>query len=233
MDPQIISYTRTGAAHRLSGVENQDACLSVKTDRFLFAAVADGVSACKNSKEGAVAACSLAADICETETDYLFSLSEKKLAGVLLGYIRDSLARLAAEKGEEAASYASTLSFLCTDRETDRALLFSLGDGMVRCLGRDGGAVLPVCPPPSQGGPCCATMTAHAEEQTRVAFLPAGTLSDVFLCSDGVWKTLGADSWELPPEELCRRLEEADPADDCTFMLCSLHKPRGRERKTI
>ena len=218
------TYFRTGLRHLASGCECQDSVHFREEGAFQFFAIADGASACENSRLGAETACHAAADYYLRYQATLEGCSDEKIAWLILDQVRFSLEELASEQNIPAGSLSSTLTFCCVNTQTLEMLAFQLGDGAVYLADRCGAhqAVAPCCS--RSAPPLTMTRNAYKAAQIRRFSLTPGT--ELLLCTDGLLKLLsgprGEDiqrcldnrSWD----GLCALLDEAESQDDCSFI---------------
>ena len=120
----IRQYTKTGQMHERTGIENQDHGAFLINDRYCFAVIADGATACLHSAQGAALACQAALTYADAYMDQLWQFPEEKIAYLFWEEIRNRLLQEANTHGHRPEDYASTLSLCCYDPATHRLLLF-------------------------------------------------------------------------------------------------------------
>lgn len=221
----ITTYTKTGEAHAVSGDACQDAVYHLQTGDLTILALADGVSACANSRIGAQTACRAGAEYVARFHDTFAGCDEKKLAYLIGDQVRYALEQQAAELGCAPESLASTLMLCCVHHSTRETLLYCLGDGGVFAV-EDGGAVRLMGPVRMPGGPA-NTMTRNGYRAARIRRIPLPGDTGVLLCSDGLLKALAGAERCPPAAEALERgdlqalgelLEHHSFSDDISFI---------------
>ena len=222
----LYCYSKTGERHREENRENQDCVYSAENDFAAFFAVADGVSACKNSRSGAQLACEVCADILLEHTGYYFDSDEEKVKQILLDNIRSAISRKAGQERCEPEDYASTLSFLCFDKLHERVMTFSLGDSRIYRM--NGNGIDRINQTVSHGMNAVCSTTSRRAEKEAVLFRDSKRADDSFLlCTDGFWKAAEADSFPAEPGlfenggALAALLDRQTIRDDCSFLLAT------------
>lgn len=206
--------------------ENQDAVLYEENDKIEFGAVADGVSSCRKSGDGARFAVELLRDILTKDCDYIFSLNEEKASYILADFLQRSLKEYAYKNGVKATEYSSTLSFTCRNKKTGRLMTFSLGDSRVYGVKNGSVICLDVCK--LGASPSCSSMTEGAQECSSVAFFEDGDFDGYLIASDGAWRLMFSDDErskkykkliaEEKIEQLKKEFEKEINNDDCSFV---------------
>lgn len=222
----MITYSKTGTYHLSAGTGCQDALLFRDTPEYRFLALADGASGCENSRLGAEVACRAAADYYLTYGSTLKSCADEKAAYLILDQIRFCLEEAAAEQDVAPDSLSSTLTFCCIHKKRREMTVFHLGDGAVYAL-NPGQAEALVHPAGSRGAPPL-TMTINAHKRAQIHRFPLSPESHVLICSDGLLKVLDSDNAQgirscLSGRDypaLTRLLDESQPFDDCSFIVC-------------
>ena len=198
------------------------------------------MSSCENSGQGARYVCRLIRDIFFNEADFLFSLSAKTAAELIVLHIQKRLRLLADENDSEFFSYGSTLSFVCLHRKKKLVMTFSLGDSRIYEVKRNNKLMLCDTSTYSPYG-CCSTVTRGAEHDTKASFSPYSQSRGFVLCTDGMWKSLGKTG--VPNEELIRQMlsmnngffrrifNRTKTPDDCSFIFMTV--PKRRELKCL
>lgn len=211
--------------HEVNGLPNQDRVFYSENADAVFLAVADGVTACKNSGKGAQIACESAAKIMLEEVDYIFRSDEEKIAYILLSYIQDKIL----QEDENGQSYASTLSFVCINKKTGKVMTFELGDSCIFLIRHSD--MVPVKPIETAGDNyCCATMTEEADRQVTITFTDVKEIDSVLICTDGAWRTMVPDGRvvdtdlkkavvEGNTDEIDQYFDGTELSDDCTLLL--------------
>lgn len=222
---EVCSYSKIGEMHKRENMENQDCVYSAENQYTSFFAVADGVSACKNSKLGARLACEVCSEILLDHAGYYFNADAEKVKKILLTNIRSAIAGQAKQDRCTPKDYASTLTFLCVDELSDRILTFSLGDSRIYRI--DDRGVHPVCQTVNreQGG-ICTTISCSAEKEAVVQKSDRQKKDKFLLCTDGMWRTAEAASLLDDPDlfqddgtTITDLLDRQKIHDDCSFLL--------------
>ncbi|MBQ6118712.1 MAG: protein phosphatase 2C domain-containing protein [Clostridia bacterium] len=221
--------SRTGERHLQEKKDNQDVAFVKSDGNITFAAVADGVSSCKNGAQGARVACEKLYEAMTKESRYLFGLKEESVAYLIVSYLQSEIGALADREGEDAMSYASTLSFLCIDEARNLALSFSVGDSFMSAVMKDRRVKAIGHPPEPSPDLICTTMTTRAYEDSAVTFLDMNDVASVLICSDGAWRAMLQKKEtnqqvmdyvvKNDTEGLDRFFGSAGSRDDCTCML--------------
>ena len=221
----IQIYTKTGTFHLNNNTENQDVVMHAENDEYEIISLADGVSSCKNGKEGANIACKTVTDIFLSCGHIFLDYPREKTAYLVLSEIAGNISAAARKSGETAESYSSTICFACIEKETGRMLSFQLGDSNLYLLSETG----------------CRTMSSNknrkpvfttykdADEQALVNIYDIKKLNGVMLCSDGAWQLLHNKSIFEPNllktiqrgdfSPLEKFFENKDNVDDCSYIL--------------
>ena len=223
----IVTYTKTGTRHQSLGQNCQDAVFYQDTPELTFLALADGVSACENSRVGAELACRTAAEYVIDYASTFQNCGETKIAYLILDQVRYELENKAREMDWEPETLASTLSFCCVRKATREVLAFHLGDGGIYTMQEAGLSIL-LSPEGRPMGPAnTITRNNHRAAQVRSFSLPNS--ARFFLCSDGVLKllrshpekdalTAALDTGDF--ELFGTLLDRMDSPDDCGFIAC-------------
>ncbi len=219
----IVTYTKPGLAHVSQGVPCQDEVFFLETKDLIILTLADGVSQCRNSRQGAQTACIAGAEYLGQFYSSLTQCPEEKLSFLLLDQVDFCLRELALRLDCAPESLSSTLMACCVRKDTRACLVFSLGDGAAYLL-NDRGPELILAPRHLPGGGTATTMTRGAH---RAAALWRGTLppdGHIFLCSDGACQALNQDEGAVNSlilgefEDLRLRLEDLPIRDDASFI---------------
>lgn len=193
-------------------------------ERFAFYAVADGVSSCANSKKGAEIACSAACNIMMNEFDYYIGSSVRKAAWLITEHIKRKLSEYAIESNQEKETFGSTLCFFCIEKDTGKAISFTLGDSHLYIINSDGlnlskGTIL------YKDNIVCATVTEHADQTVTMNYYNKDEYDGFILCTDGIWKSLLAANVFCKKQnaekykELLEDLKKKKIQDDATVLL--------------
>lgn len=222
------SFSKAGAGK----TENQDFCYFLSAGNYDFAAVADGVSMCSLSREGAEFVCKKTAAALIEEADYIFSLSEDKAAALIVKYIQAQIEKMAVKKNTDPKEYSSTLSFVCRHKGLGKIFTFNLGDSCCYLIMNNESEIKRLdtsksyCPIP------VSSMTKGAEKEAVVSFFDETEFDCVFLCTDGFWRImesggknksrLKAALREQDISFLTEYIEKNGNDDDCSFLLYNL-----------
>lgn len=216
----LHSYTRTGNYNISRNYANQDAVYEAHNSRYVFIALADGVSECEYADRGACTACCAAADIMLNETERVLEFPDAKLAYLMIEHIRYTLEQTFATN--DIGAYSSTLAFALVDKKTGRAILFNLGDGAAFRV--NSGRMFTEMMPKRQGGLPAQTTTsgAHrAAEVKRVRLRPGESL---MLFSDGMTDAFTRNAPVMENVRSCdfrgidREMEAINTDDDASYI---------------
>lgn len=205
-------------------MENQDFVFSAENESAAFFAVADGVSACKNSRLGAQIACEVSGDILLDHVRYYFDSAAEKVKAILLMNIRSAISKSAKKEGFDPEDYASTLSFVCFDKQTNRVMTFSLGDSRIYRV-RDNELINLNKTVVHECNMVCSTISYSAENEAVICKTERNADDTFLLCTDGMWKTAEISHLFDNPEslndgdEIVACLNQYQIGDDCSFLL--------------
>lgn len=225
-------YTKTGLRHLATGEDNQDYIYVNSNDRIKFVAVADGVSSCENGRQGAELACKVIFEALKKEVDYLLSLSKKSIAYLIVNLVQSKVDKLARKTGRDIFSFASTLSFVCVDCKTDRAISFSVGDSDIFAVTNDDQIKRMSEARKFESGMCCATLTKEAYLYASVEIFDPFLIRLLFIGSDGAWNVMLKNDvmdsnvvdclMNNDYKALSDILNDANNLDDCSFVCMNL-----------
>ncbi len=184
----IEIYSGIGRRHLREGQENQDAVAFREQGPVSVIALADGVSACKWSGQGAACCADAAADLLLQKGGILLDAGHKESADFITSHVVYRQRLLARSQKHPETEYASTLAAVYCDRQAEKLFYCSLGDSLILTV-RQGECQITQLPPDSSGG-CCVTMTEHAERAMRTGLLDLRGMEAVFVFSDGAWAPL-------------------------------------------
>ena len=231
------TFSKTGTHHLEHREENQDAVSFKEDGRYAVITLADGVSSCPNSREGAEIAAREMTRLLFLKAPHFLSFPEETIAELSLAHIRWELKKKAEELNIEIDELSSTLCSALYDKKTKRLLLVNLGDGLIITVGKNG-CSLPVMPYDSRNG-CVATTTPKAEKHMTVRKMAGDQLKSVYICSDGAWRSLfSRNTMKQEVREILQSnhkdrlgnyLDQNEHFDDCTFV--SMDLKRKYERK--
>lgn len=229
----IEIYRGIGKRHWKAGQENQDAVAFREKGPVSVIALADGVSACKWSGQGAVCCADAAASLLLQKGNILLDADQKESADFITSHVVYRQRLLARSQKHPETEYASTLAAVFCDRRAQKLFYCSLGDSLILTV-RQGECQIPLLPPDSSEG-CCVTMTEHAERGMRTGVMDLSGMEAVFLFSDGAWtflfeegnlkadvRTMIGNRWY---GDLRDYLKSQNGQDDCSFIsidLCNM-----------
>ncbi len=213
--------------------QNQDFWYTENSEDIDFVAVADGVSMCELSKEGAEFVCRQTARAVIDEADYLFGLPYEKAAGLIVKYIQSQIKKMAEEKKTEAWKYSSTLSFICHHKRLKKIMTFNLGDSCIYTIDAEN-TVKQLDISRTVCYTTVSTMTQGAERETVVGIYDESEFDSVFLCTDGFWKIMeGSRKNNTKLKNAIKNrdmgyvtefIESTDNPDDCTFLYFNIEQ---------
>lgn len=228
--------SKAGSYHNQSHTQNQDAVLYGNSRRLTGLFLADGVSACARASAGAQLSCEAMKNLLMKKGECFFDLEESEIAEFAVSHVFHALRSEAARVGEPVDDYASTMACVLLDKRRGRMLTLNLGDGLIAGV-RDGSLRILAMPDDSADG-CCGTTTTGAALRTAVRFVDTEGLDEVFVCSDGAWKTLfdggrlSGNAQRLLRQGSCAALagflRSADTFDDCSFISMDLKRRMQR-----
>lgn len=221
----IYQFSTVGNYHRKEGVDNQDAFAVAENGQYSAAALADGVSTCPRSREGAQAACDTAVSLLYGKPEFFLSGSREATARVMLDSIMSKLQSLASDG--DPVPLSSTLAFVLLDKVARRALLFQLGDGLV--AGNRNGRWVSLIQPDSSMDGTCVTTTAGASRRCRAVCIDAANWDSFMLMTDGAWRTFSRHGRVMPAVAeaygrgeyafLAHALQNNPAEDDRSFLI--------------
>lgn len=223
---RIDCYHKTGAYHETRGESCQDVVKYACIAGYDVIAIADGVTSCENSAEGAEIACRAFEDFISREQGNVFEFPDEKLAYLFMEHVMYFLETETGERGMNLQSYASTILGAAVERKSGRAFLLNLGDGTAFEVGTLG---MKICVPPKRyrGCPCLTTTKdAYRLAEIRRAEIMVG--EGLLLCTDGftdvynsrntiresLMESLSNYRWD----ELKKKLESINNMDDCSYV---------------
>lgn len=227
--------SKAGSYHTKQDMPNQDAVLYDSDRRLTGLFLADGVSQCARGSAGARLSCEAMKNLLMKKGACFFSLEEPEIAEFAMSHVFHTLRGEAARAGEPVDDYGSTMACVLVDRRGGRMMTLNLGDGLIAGV-RDGSLKILAMPDDASEG-CCCTTTHGAARRTAVRFVDTRDLDEVFVCSDGAWRTLfdGGRMREEARQLLCHGscaalaeyLRSADTFDDCSFISMDLKTNGG------
>lgn len=224
------TYQKTGKYHLEKGLYNQDIVYDAESKTAKIIVIADGVSSCTNGGKGAEIACKAVSDIMLKETEYMFSSSNEKVAGLLSAYVYKKLITVANEDNQPVGSYSSTLSFVCYNKISGQIMTFILGDSLIYLI-LDGIMTLACKPKLFDDSKIYTTTTQNVAEVIEINVFESKNSARYLLATDGAWKTFysgGALSDKIEQavreEKIIDYLEEQQCTDDCSIIMMDVPK---------
>lgn len=225
------TYQKIGKYHLENGLDNQDVVYEAESRTAKIIAIADGVSACCNSKQGAEIACKAICDIMLEETEYIFSSTKEKAVGLLSDYVYKKLSATADKNSQSVSSYSSTLSFVCYNKISGKIMTFVLGDSLIYLIS-DGNMSLACKPKLFDDSKTYTTTTENVAEVIELNVVIPQNNARYLLATDGAWKAfysggLLSDKFEqaIKKEKIIDYLEKQQCKDDCSIAM--LDVPKG------
>lgn len=233
-----MTYQKTGKYHLENNTECQDVIYEAESVTAVITVIADGVSSSPNSRRGAEIACEAVSSVMLNETEYIFSSSKEKVAGLLSAYVYKKIISEACNNSQPAESYSSTLSFVCYNKISGRVMTFVLGDSLIYKI-KDGNMTLACTPglPGNSGTYATTTKDVAKEIETEISSPEDGVR--YLLATDGAWKTFysgGVLCDELKQavkkENITGYLEKQLCEDDCSVAVMDIPKGALKWRKS-
>lgn len=222
----INTYQKTGQYHTDNGQMTQDAVGRFSSNDFSVFALADGATACANSRAGAEIACEVVGKYALEAGEDLFRFEGRKTAFLIIEQVLYHLKAETELSKMPLSSYASTLLLCIVKRSTGDAFVINLGDGAM--FQADENICRLVMAPIRYGEhACCLTTTREAYKSVHIKRIHLGS-DTIFLCSDGVYNLMRERTWEKIIKAavvandfdcLSERLNMATIADDASFIL--------------
>ena len=226
----VYQFTKAGRLHGCSAERNQDSILSRQTEHDSIIALADGVSECAEARRGAEIASESIVNFLLCPESYGGDIAKQALSVVLR-----ELECSAAKHQKNVADYSSTFAAVRLGRNTGKLTVLNLGDGLILALRGERCRVLSM-PGDSQHG-CACTTTRNAFRLVDVGEVDAAEVDAVIICSDGAWRLMYERTrikhqvrsmlLEADYRSLARYLENADGADDCSFIVMDWKQERS------
>lgn len=221
----IHEFSRLGKQHDAI----QDYTCHYEDDKYLCIVLADGVSTCARSGEGARVAADALLNMFSRKASVLLDLDDDSVRDFALSHVVYELNKAASAAGEDVIAYSSTLAACLYDKKEERHLVFSIGDSMVMAMGY-GRCNLLGMPDDSSSG--CPVTTIHdASKYTRIV-RGEGNYEMFMALSDGAWREMFERNRlkdevqtilnECDIKALEQFLEQQDPFDDCTFIVAEV-----------
>lgn len=232
----FYQYSHAGSYHTAHHIRNQDCIQSCENNQFAVITLADGVSSCERSAEGAQTACRFMTELLSEKGGFFLEFEEEKRAELALGHVLYHLNRQARDQNQPVEVFSSTLSSVLIDKESNRLLSFNLGDSLI--IGTSENQCPVISAPDDSRFGCCVTTTDIAPSRMRSSVRDIGSLSSVIICSDGAWKlmfsgnTLRKDVRNILQNRdydgLSAFLESQQGFDDCSYVAVDIDQLFGR-----
>lgn len=233
----ITELSQMGAHHALTDNENQDALCYGKNKDLYVISLADGVSACREAKNGAVIASHAITNLFLKKGTHFLEFDEKQIADFALSHVLCELKQRALDSSQPVEDYSSTIASVLVDTKTKKMLCFNLGDGIILASGN--GTCKALCMPADSSSGCCVTTTHKAEKMISVKLCDIGSMESVVICSDGAWREM-YDRNRLKPEvseilssndysALKNFLISQNCFDDYSFISLDMRQNNGRK----
>ena len=234
----IKESSRMGAYHALTCGENQDALCHGENRDFCVITLADGVSACKEARDGAIIASRAITNLFLKKGAYFLEFESDQIAEFAISHILSELGQQAEEASCPVEEYSSTVASVLVDKRKRQILCFNLGDSVIMAVG-DGKCKV-ICMPSDSTSGCCVTTTKRAASMASVRRCGFGALESIVICSDGAWREMFAKT-RLRPEvaqilsggaydDLEDYLNGQNCSDDYSFISMDI-SPKNRRKR--
>lgn len=233
----FFELSKTGDFHKQNNIGNQDCLVSGTDKRFSVISLADGVSTCSMSADGAVTAAEAVTELFVEKGDFFLEFDKEKTADRVISHILFRLKKQAQEKGIDVREYSSTIASILYDKWTGKLLVLNLGDSLILASGNGKCSVLSHPSDSTEG--CYVTTTKNAAKTMDVELLSRAGYDSVLICSDGAWRIMFEKNKmkhsvknmieEQNYVKLKRFMEMQDNADDCSFIVMDLNAAGGEE----
>ena len=124
----IKEYSKIGEYHIANHKKSEDYLLSEDNENMMFLCLADGVSSCENSLQGAKVISNKVKDIV-AHID-LFHFDEEVIKKLVIDELQYSLRQISQNENIDFLSLSSTLLFVYYNKRKNKTLVFSLGDSL-------------------------------------------------------------------------------------------------------
>lgn len=188
--------------------------------------LADGVSTCMYSKQGAEIACSSIKNLLVNKSAFFHKCSMDIIPSIFINRIIYELKKEATQQGYNFIEYSSTLAGVEYFRNDNSALLFNLGDAVILGIKENDYEIL-MQPDNSQDN-CCTTTTENADLELNVKRIDVADYISLFIMSDGLWNSIintrgmfipkAVDCMRDNKSEFMQLLDGMTIADDYSFV---------------
>lgn len=185
----MVSYmNEAGIRHKCSSLFNQDAITYKENEKYFVMALADGISACKNSRQGARVTCDALAECLMEQSEYFFKKNQRENVLCIIGRILHELEKTARKGTKNISDYSSTSAAVLIDKKRKKMYYFNLGDSLIMATKEDKCSVVSM-PSDSRNG-CYSTTTANAEFVVDTGIIDIHDINSIVICSDGAWRLM-------------------------------------------
>lgn len=188
---RFYNYSKAGAHHENLQSKNEDYALAMRRGNYMAAALADGVSTCQYSREGARIAASLMVDLLLQNAEQLFSqqISAKRFAKNLLQEVFSELRKNAESSYRDVEEFSSTLCAVLIDRQTGHIFCMNLGDSLV--FVKPQSEDMQIFSPPWEqvAGGVPSTTIPYGASYADIR-IESSCMESVVIFSDGGWSSL-------------------------------------------
>ena len=183
-----MSLNCQGSNHARTSIPNQDYVSGGidSTGRYKVIVLADGVSSCRYSGEGARIACIKTKQFLLDNAQKIFGYKNEVISEYVVGIVCLELSSYAERNGGIIADYSSTLSAVLYDSIERKAVIFHLGDGLILLVNNCDCRVVGVPSNNYQGTP--VTTTEDVFKLPLVSRIDVQDNKYILICSDGAWE---------------------------------------------
>ncbi len=198
--------------------------------RYLVTVLADGVSTCPNSYEGAKVCCEALKAIFFAKAEYFFEFDEEKIKDLAMSHVLYELRKYVELNGGKLEDYSSTLAGVLYDKKEERYITLSVGDSLI--IGSGFGKCETLSMPYDSTSGCPVTTTNNVLEVTEVKISDSANFESITIFTDGAWRELyNRNSMKKNIEislingdlkNIEDSLIECEPFDDSSFITAIL-----------
>lgn len=232
----VTQCCKSGIFHNNDADRNQDVVFSAENRNYITITLADGVSSCKEARNGAQAAGRAVMDLLLLKGSFFLTLGQEKRAELVVSHLQYELQQHASQAGRPFSEYASTVAGILLEKKTKRMLLFNLGDSLILSV-QNGMCKILSMPSDSAAG-CPVTTTKGAARLARTGVFDASFMESVLICSDGAWKNMFDRNYlrkdvkqmllETDYKALAQFLQLQNCYDDYSFISLDIKKRNRR-----